>query len=281
MNKKTCFGMAIIIASTSMIICAQETIVTGRDNGEVPHLQMPVYSVPVEKGNSFYDDFIKGRLHIGLSFTSLSMDETSTPHEKAYLGNLDTLREDDTENVGFTVKYDFCRYLAMMFSYDVHAELSAWNWGSASSDGSLELDGWTLQAIGQYPLDVADGKVVITPYVGLGFSDISAKWEYANWWHWGYGSPEDWAKRSNNVQAPNNGYSRWMNPEDPSTAFTYTLGLSFQFFEHLDIDVFYRLVDLDDIKTTFHAGAQDGKILGEGAFPAKFSALGVALRYVF
>lgn len=234
-----------------------------------------------EEEDTFFDNYVKGRLHIGLSYAKMSMDETSTPHEKAYLGNLDTLREDDMGQVGITLKYDFCKYLAVMFADDMHAKLSAWNNSGLSSDGSLVLDGWTLQAIGQYPWEIEEGKVVLTPYIGLGFSDISASWSYANWWHYGWSSPDSYAEFASYPTEKRNGYSRWMIPESPSNAFTYTLGVVVQLFQHLDIDFFYRVVDLDDVEADFRTGSATGHFMTHGAFPAKFSAYGVALKYVF
>ena len=231
--------------------------------------------------DSFFDTYVKGRLHMGLSFTRLSMDRLSTPHERAFLGNLDTLKEEDTEQVGFTVKYDFCKYFSVMYADDMHAELSAWNNNSESPDGSLKLDGYTVLAIGQLPFEAVEGKLSLTPYIGLGYSDISANWSYANWWHWGWSSPQSYANIGNGSREPHKGYSRWMIPEDPSSAFTYSIGLVVTAFAHLDLDIFYRAVDLDDVKTNFRTGSASGRILREGSFPAKFSAFGVALKYVF
>ena len=276
----------VVVASfASVAISAAAAIAQGEPGGRAGAVssawRMPQADAPLEDNGSFYETYVGGRLHIGVSYTSLSMKETSTPHERAYLGNLDTLREKDTDALGLTIKYDFCEYLAIMFAYDMHAELSAWNCGYKSTDGSLKLNGYTVQAIGQYPWEVVDGKASLIPYVGLGASDISASWSHANWWHLGWQSPEDYDKLSDGSTRPRNGYSRWMLPDDPSLAFTYSLGLVIQLYSHLDIDVFYRVVDLEDIETKFRTGSPKGHVLREGAFPAKFSALGVALRYVF
>ena len=73
----------------------------------------------------------------------------------------------------------------------------------------------------------------------------------------------------------------WMLPEDPSSAFTYTIGLVVQLYSHLDIDFFYRVVDLDDVETDFRVRSPHGPLMIHGAFPAQFSAYGVALKYVF
>ena len=238
-------------------------------------------TVSFEDENSFFNTYIKGRLHIGLSYADMSMDETSTPHEKAYLGNLDTIREEDTGAIGLSIKYDFCDYAAIMFANDMKAELSLWHNSGLSSDGSLKLDGYTIQAIGQYPWEIKEEKVSLIPYIGLGVTYMSASWSYANWWHWGWASPSDYEKYANGSTKPHNNYSRWMLPEDPSSAFTYTIGLVVQLYSHLDIDFFYRVVDLDDVETDFRVRSPHGPLMIHGAFPAQFSAYGVALKYVF
>jgi hypothetical protein len=168
-----------------------------------------------------------------------------------------------------------------MFANDMNAELSVWNNSGLSSDGTLKLKGYTVQAIGQYPWVISEEKVSLTPYLGLGLTDVSASWSHAAWWHYGWSSPADYEQYGNGSTKARNGYSRWMLPEDPSAAFTYTLGLVVQVYSHLDIDFFYRVVDLDDIDTNFRVRSPSGPLRIRGAFPAKFSAYGVALKYVF
>lgn len=280
MNAKVIF--VCILAATATV--AQTQAATAQSSRYAPSYYGTAFddaSGPFDSWDSFYGTFIEGRLHLGLSYAKISMDKTSTPHEKAFLGNIDTLKEDDTGQFGFTVKYDFCDYLAILFADDMRAELSAWNYDGASTDGSLILDGYTLQLLVQYPFEIQQAYLKIVPYVGLGYSWISARWSYASWWHWGWSEPEDYEKYGNGEQKPHNGYSRWMLPEDPSTAFTWALGIDFTVYGHLGIDFFYRVVDLDDIDTDFRTHAPDGRLMREGSFPASFSAYGVALRYVF
>ena len=244
-----------------------------------------VYSLEAEE-DSFYTAYIKGRLHVGVSFTSSAAKETKAPSGTCYLGNLNQMKEEETSGIGFNIQYDLCDYVALAFANDAHLELSAWNQPTAehpytSTDGALEIDGMLFQVILQYPFRFDDNNWALTPYVGLGVTEVSTKWSHAPWWHYGWSSPADYAQYGNGSKTPRKGNSRWMVPDDPSSAFTLTVGLSFQMMEHLDVDVFYRTVSVDDVDAKFHRNRPTGHVEREGCFPAEFSTLGLALRYVF
>ncbi len=49
------------------------------------------YSLETEE-DSFYTAYIKGRLHVGVSFTSSAAKETKAPSGTCYLGNLNQMR---------------------------------------------------------------------------------------------------------------------------------------------------------------------------------------------
>ena len=235
---------------------------------------------------SFYDSYIKGRLHIGASFTKSTAKETTAPAGTTYLGNLDDLREEDMTGIGFNIQYDLCDYIALSFANDMHVEHAVWNKPTIahpyeSTDGNLILDGMLYQVILQYPFRFYDNSWALTPYVGFGITEISAKWEYADWWHYGWSSPADYAYYGNGSTAAHKGYTRWMVLEEPSSAFTFTAGLSLQILAHLDLDFFYRQISVDDIDAKFHRRKPTGPIEREGHFPAEFSTLGLALRLVF
>ena len=274
--KETAIAGAILAMAMPLLGSYPATGITGYDktfgHGD---------TVAQDKDESIYGRVIKGRRHVGASLAKMSMDKTTTPHENSFLGNLDTLKEDDTSSVGLSLKYDFCDYLAIVFADDIDASLSAWNYTSASTDGSLELSGYSLMIVGQYPMEVPALKTVATPYAGIGFSDISASWSYKPWWHYGWASPEDYDEHSGGSDKPHNGYSRWMLPSSPSKAATFAAGVSFVVCRHLDLDLSYRVVDLDDVSAKFRSYSPTGRVVREGSFPAKFSALCIALRYVF
>ncbi len=235
---------------------------------------------------SFYETFIKGKVHVGASFTKSKAKEITAPAGTTYLGNLDDLREEDLSGIGFNIQYDLCDYVALAFANDMHVEHAVWNKPTEahpyeSTDGNLILDGMLYQVILQCPFRFYDNAWALTPYVGVGITDIKAKWEYANWWHYGWSSPADYAYYGNGSTASRKGNSRWMVLEEPSSAFTFTAGLSLQILAHLDLDFFYRMVSVDDIEAKFHRRKPTGPVEREGSFPAEFSTIGFGLRYVF
>ena len=235
---------------------------------------------------SFYDSFIKGRLHIGASVTSSSAKTKTAPAGTYYLGNLNNLKEEEMTGLGFNIQYDFCDYIALSFANDMHVEHAVWNKPTVehpyeSTDGNLILDGMLFQVILQCPFRFHDNSWALTPYVGFGITDISAKWDYAPWWHYGWSSPADYEHYGNGSTSPRKGNSRWMILEEPSSAFTLTVGLSVQILAHLDLDIFFRNISVDDIDAKFHRRKPTGPIEREGHFPAEFSTIGFGLRYVF
>lgn len=253
----------------------------------VPALFAGSYTGDVELiSDSFFSKYISNRLSVGVSYASASMKELTTPHENAYLGNLDTLRENDTGAFGIVIRYDFCDYVGVEFSNDFRADLDAYNYGDESCDGTLELSGHRFQLNLQYPFelgalgDFAEGQFIV-PYVGIGFYDVSASWSHANWWHWGWSSPDSYDRFAGGVQAPHKGYSRWMVPEDPGNATEITIGVGFKLFDHAGLDVFYRRIDIDDVEAEFHRNSATGHLMREGSFPAACSQFGVMLRYIF
>ena len=235
---------------------------------------------------SFYETFIKGKVHVGASVTKSKAKEITAPAGTTYLGNLDDLREEDMSGIGFNIQYDLCDYVALAFANDMHVEHAVWNKPTEahpyeSTDGNLILDGMLYQVILQCPFRFYDNAWALTPYVGVGITDIKAKWEYAAWWHYGWSSPADYAYYGNGSTASRKGNSRWMVLEEPSSAFTFTAGLSLQILAHLDLDFFYRIVSVDDIEAKFHRRKPTGPVEREGSFPAEFSTIGFGLRYVF
>ncbi len=245
-----------------------------------PRTSEPENRDPIGFGEeSFYDSYIKGRIHVGVSATTSFADETTAPHGGYYLGNIYHFKEEDTTGIGFNIRLDLCDYIALSFANDAHLELASWNKNIAASDGALEIDGTAFQVLLQYPFRFDEGWS-LTPYIGLGMSDIKAEWSHAAWWHHGWATPEDYNTYGKG-STEDRGSSRWMRLAEPDRAFTFSVGASCQLMEHLDIDLFYRHVAVDDIDATFRYNRPRGPVAARGAYPAAYSTIGLALRYVF
>jgi opacity protein-like surface antigen len=236
---------------------------------------------PTFEAESFYDSYIRGRLHVGVSMTSSSAKTTTAPADTFFLGNLNHMKPEERNEKGLNLQYDINDYIALSFANDTHLGVSLWNHYDESTDGSIEIDGMLFQVLLQYPFRFSDNARALTPYVGCGLMKLSTKWTDASWWHYGWSSPSDYKRYGDGSEDPHDGYSRWMILEEPSWAYAFSIGLSFQVLAHLDLDFFYRRVAVDDIDATFHIRHPTGIILREGSFPVDFSTLGFALRFVF
>lgn len=228
---------------------------------------------------SFFDKYIAYRVHLGLSYTRSAADKTSAGAHSYFLGNLDTLKEKSTDGIGIALQYDVSDYFAVMFANDSHLELAAWNIGSESTDGTLKLDGTTLMAIGQYPFVFPEQQLDVIPYAGLGLTKVSAGWSHAAWWHYGWPTPAEYAAAGSPRR--HHGRSRWMCVDDPSPALTLMLGVGARYRAHVEFDIFYRIVDVDDVDATFRYDSTSGNVCKTGSFPAKFSSLGASISYIF
>lgn len=228
---------------------------------------------------SFFDKYVANRVHLGLSYTHSMASKTSAGAHSYFLGYLDTLKEESSDGIGLALQYDISDYFGILFANDAHLELSAWNNGNESTDGTLELDGMTLMGLGQYPFVFPEQRLDITPYAGLGITMIDASWSHEAWWHYGWPSPAEYA--ANGSPRRRHGRSRWMCVDDPSPALTLTLGVAARYYTHFEFNVFYRYVNVEDIDATFRYDSTSGRICKTGSFPAKFSSLGASISYIF
>lgn len=232
--------------------------------------------------DSLYDLLIAKRLSVGASFSCASMKTTHVPYDPSkeanFLGNVNRLEESDMNGFGVVVRYEICPYIGFQFSNDLHAELGMWNKENESRDADFVLDGYTYELMLLVPIDV----IRLTPYVGLGYTDISCEIEYNNWWHYGWSSPTDYDAYGRGSTLPRNEVTRWIVVEEPSSAFTFTAGVSLKLFRYAQLDFFYRTISADDVQIEFRRGIRGstGHMLN-GHVPLECSTFGGALRVVF
>ena len=182
------------------------------------------------------------------------------------------------DGVGVVVRYNVCPYVAFQFSKGTEIELGMWNNEDESRDANFTAEGPTYEVLLMYPIQ----KIHLTPYVGLGYTDLSCGIDYNNWWHYGWSSPDDYDRYGNGSTENRNGTSRWMTIEEPGSAITLSLGITAHVWRYAQLDVFYRTLDVDDAKLSFdrHAG-HVSRHMRDGYVPLECSSWGVALRAVF
>jgi len=242
----------------------------------------PARAEPAPEEPSFYDDWIAKRLSIGLALTygwvrdgHVSYDSTQKHN---FIGNINDMDERDGVAVGLVARYAFLPWLAVEAANDFRCDLDAQNMDGASCDGTLKLRSWRLQAILLWP----DETWAVRPWAGIGIEDVSASFSHAPWWHYGWSSPEDYARYGQGSKKPHNGAMRTMSVEDPGIAPVLSLGVTAELHRNVRLDVFGRWTGCDDVSVTFtRTEGHRVTIRRTGAFPAEHFAVGVALRAVF
>lgn len=231
-----------------------------------------------------WEKYISERLEVGISLANASMDKTHVPYDRSqhhnFLGNINNLDEDETLGIGIVVRYSFIDYLAVEASNDIHARLRTENMDGDTCDGAIELDGWRVQLIAKYPFDF--DTFIVEPYLGLGLAFLSCSYSHENWWHYGWSSPEDYARNGHGSTSPHNGATRNMDLSDPDTTPVITIGSSFVVSDHVVLDVFWRDIDADPVKVDFYREENGRHVpMRKGEFPIAHSALGCSVRYLF
>lgn len=236
----------------------------------------------LEKSDSLYDLLIAERLSLGAVYVSTSMKKTHVPYDPSqegnFLGNINNLEEDGMGGIGLVARYNLCRYIALQFSTGTHIELGMWNKEHESRDANFVADGTSYELLLMCPIDALH----VTPYVGIGFMDLSCDIDYNNWWHYGWSSPRDYEVYGHGSTADRNGTSRWMFIEEPGSATTFSIGLSLNIWRHAQIDLFYRTISADDCTIAFDRKIKDSYAhMRDGYVPLECSSYGAALRAVF
>ena len=232
--------------------------------------------------SSFYERFVANRLAMGISVAQTDMKKTHVPYDPAqrsnFLGNLNSLDETSTVGWGIVVRYDFCPYVAIECANDLHVEMDTLNRDGDSCDGALEMNGYRAQLLLRYPFE----DIPVAPYVGLGLLFAETKYNYRNWWHYGWSSPADYETYGNGSRSPRNGASRWMDLDDPSPAPLLTVGLTVCLHRHCDLDLFYRYADVDPVSVDFYRKESGRRYpMRTGEFPLEHGSFGASLSFVF
>lgn len=201
--------------------------------------QTDYYGVAYDSDSGgFYDNWIKGKLSVGLSLSTLDLSHGKRPAntDEDFLGNINELTKESSTQVFPTLNYRVCDYFTLGVSY-VKIEARTKNFNNLESDGNATLKGPVFTAEAAYPL----WRELVIPHAGVGVATMSGDFKEDSWWHAGYSSPEDYES----VGRDNNRYRRhrYIDVDDDSCAF-FAIGVSCRPAEHLLLDVSYRKLSL-------------------------------------
>lgn len=200
--------------------------------------------------------------------------------EHNFLGNINDMHAKDDVVAGFVVRYELTRSLAIEAANDFRSDLEACNKDGESCDGVLKLRGWRAQALLFWP----EPDWIVRPYVGVGVEYVDATFEHANWWHYGWSSPEEYEREGNGSTKPHHGVTRTMYVKKPGYAPTLSGGVTIGISRHLQLDAYVRWTDFDDAETVFRRHDRtrsEEYTMRTGAFPAEHIVYGIALKAVF
>lgn len=195
---------------------------------------------------SFYDEWIKGRLALGLSLGGYWLTEDKRPPSRAtestFVGNVNKLDASETVVLLPYVSYKFCPYArAVLTMQRLKAETRNYNKKDDQGDGWVSAQGPVLRLEGMYPF--LEGR--LTPHVGVGAFFAFGDFKEYTWWNLGYGTKADWDYLGKPDKCREDHY-REIHVDD-DIGLELSAGLSYQPLEHLLLDCSFvqTSVDLD------------------------------------
>lgn len=234
--------------------------------------------ISLDFGSLFYEQWIRDRLTIGLTFSSFSLSDPDRPadpnREETFIGAVNHLDEVDENSFTLSASYQACNYLVIGVGY---GEVTArtLNFNNHLSDGNVSISGPMFTAQFIYP--VLDGR--LRPHVGLGYAMWKSDFEHDAWWHLNYSSPESYAATGGKGSV--HGYYREIRVEDESSVY-WTLGCGFRPFPHLELDLSMRSMSIEPANAFVYTdGGASVSTQRTGEFTLDNTAWMLTISYVF
>lgn len=198
------------------------------------------YQVSNSEWDDFYENWIEGKLSIGLTYSIFRLTDGDRPanREDDFLGNINELRDAHENNIFPVLEYQACDYFNIGFTY-TKIEARTMNFNNKESDGNAELSGPVIIAEFTYPL----WEKRLYPHIGMGIAFLKGDFKEDTWWHLGYSSPEAWDYYGKPSKKTRLNYYRDIEVEDQTKAF-FTIGLSYRPHPHVKLDLSYRKISL-------------------------------------
>ncbi len=189
---------------------------------------------------SFYDTWLRGRLSIGLKYSSATLTKADRPADptntKTFIGNVNQLEEENPYYAP-VVEYALCDYVRLEVSYyKVSARTRNFN-HNQTSDGIVTMSGPYLGLKLQVPL----WERRIFPYFSIGEALLHGDFDEDDWWYYGWSMPEDW-ETAGKPTGMRGGHTREIHVEDCNT-FIWGFGLAVRPIPNLELEAFYTSGD--------------------------------------
>jgi outer membrane protein W len=194
-----------------------------------------------------------------------------------YIGHLSELKiQQDYSPTKLFADYFFTDTWGVELTWDsLEAEADNVQGGTeGDADGTLEMSGPILTAVGRMPLDNG-----WTPYAGAGFALLNGRFDTATWWKKGYSSEADWISMGRPNE--NRGGKRRRLSVDDTVGYVLTGGADCALTENWAIGFYGRLLFAEADASVQERLAHSVVKRIDGSFDVNNLALGLTVRYSF
>lgn len=198
-------------------------------------------SLALDDEEYLYERWIKGRLSIGVTYSSFKLENKKRPanREEDFLGNINELSDHHNERYAPVLEYRPIDYINLGVSY-MNIEAGTMNFNNGEGDGTAVLKGPTFSAELALPLI----KGIIVPHAGIGYAKLKGDFKEDTWWGLGYSSPTAWEYYGKPADKSGSDHYRYIDVEDASETY-FTFGVSIIPHPHVKLDVSYHKVEFD------------------------------------
>lgn len=234
---------------------------------------------PARGPQSFYEEWVQGRLELGVRFSAVSLrthDKWDQAARHGFVGTINHLEEEQSgwpynlsaayfpdPRFGIDLQWEQVRAQAVTYTDDHHV------------DGTYDAKGPSLMMVGRLPMECG-----LVSYLGVGLNFPSVDFEPRAWWRLGYSQPSDYEPGSEQRYG---GKTRHMDTRaDGAACLAAVLGALWQVEENWALDVNARYMDVDAV-SHHYSTEESGKINdhGENPIPLAYFAFGAGVVHAF
>jgi len=211
-----------------------------------------------------YEYVIKDRLAIGARVTTFTLEDAERDsREESYLGSITKLDAEQDNSPRLFINYKLIRYLGVGVTWNELRAATVTHVREEGIPGDMHTDGTIdLQGLLYYVTVRLPNRTRFTPFAEYGVAQYDSNFDHDPGWR-------------------SSGNSRLMVVEDTDSNY-YAVGLDIQILEGLQVNLYYRKMDVDvDAKYYLNDDEMNGDPREEATFPMGNYAYGLGLKYAF
>ena len=216
--------------------------------------------IPYTEPDSFYENYIKGRLSIGTRMLWYTLTDTESGEEfnGSFIGSLNqTTEEQDPAPFYIYLEYAITPYFGLGISYD---QFKVKTLDSGGGDGTFDLSGPILYGFGRF-----ENGSAYTPFAEIGVAFYGVDFNPRDEWTFSDGG----SNVINRFETEN------------TTGFVLGGGLDIQIIEHLSANIYLRYVATDIDVDYYFTPNSNTNPTATATFPGDHFAYGIGLKYTF